>query len=153
LASPSIQHQRIIGALYRELSNYFDGKECEAVLSPYDVIFLEDETKHIVQPDISIICDKSKYTANGYCGVPELIIEVLSPSNSSWDYVKKMDLYSRFRVKEYWIVSPQNSNIQVFILNEELGVYKEPLTYSRNDVIKSNLFNKLSIELKNIFGE
>lgn len=153
LASPSIEHQRIIGSLYRALSNYFDGKKCEVILSPYDINFLEGEIKHTVQPDISIICDKSKFTSSGYYGVPELIIEVLSPSDSSWDYVKKMDLYSRFRVGEYWIVSPKNSNIQVFLLNEELGVYKEPLTYSKGDIIKSKVFDELSIELKNIFRD
>ncbi|GFR35342.1 hypothetical protein TCEA9_11540 [Thermobrachium celere] len=86
---------------------------------------------------------------NSFKGVPTLVVEVLSPSISSYDYIKKMDLYSRFGVKEYWIMSPANKTVEIFSLTNE-GVYGEPVICYANDV-KSKLYVDLRVELEYLF--
>lgn len=149
-ATPTAQHQSIVLNIASEFRNFFSGKDCRPYIAPFDII-LEDgyeETKK-VQPDISIICGQNLINENEFKGVPQLIVEVVSPSNASDDYVKKLNLYMRFGVEEYWIVSPKNKTIQIF--NLENGVYGEPIIYFENDLIKSGVFQGLSIELKRIF--
>jgi Uma2 family endonuclease len=105
-----------------------------------------------VQPDLMIICEKSNFTNTNYKGVPNLIIEILSPSTAARDTIKKMDLYMRFGVPEYWIVSPKNKTIMVYSFDNEINAYTEPTIYSKNDLVNSILFPELSIELKSIFN-
>ena len=97
-----------------------------------------------------VICNDSGFNDNNYVGIPDLIIEIVYPSNARHDYITKLNLYEKFKVPEYWIVSPKNHTIQVFTLNEE-GYYNEPIFYFGKNAIKSNLFKDLSIELKDIF--
>ena len=80
-----------------------------------------------------------------------LIVAVLSPSTASNDYIKKMGLYMSVGVKEYWIVSPQNKTVQISTLNED-NCYSEPLIYSKEDIVKSDIFKDLAIKLGDIFG-
>ena len=63
-----------------------------------------------VQPDIFVICDIDNIKNKIYEGIPTLIVEVVSPSSSSHDYITKLDLYARAGVQEYWIVNPMNKN-------------------------------------------
>ena len=150
-ASPSTEHQRTVGRLFAKFSSFFSGQDCEPFVAPYDVVFENEETgeKHVVQPDITIICDKTKLTKDNYRGVPKLIIEVLSPSNASHDYIRKMDLYARFGVEEYWIASPKSKTIQVFVLQD--GIYFEYATFSKDDIVKSYYFKDIEIKLNEIY--
>jgi Uma2 family endonuclease len=120
------------------------------MLSPFDIILKNEKETNRVQPDISVICDKSGFNELNYVGIPSLMIEVLSPSTMSKDFIKKMDLYMRFGVQEYWIVSPKNKEIQIFVLEE--GSYSEMISYKENDILESVLFNDLKINLKEIFS-
>jgi Uma2 family endonuclease len=149
-ATPTAQHQSIVLNIASEFRNFFSGKDCKPYIAPFDVI-LEDGNEEVkrVQPDISVICGHNLINENQFKGVPSLIVEVVSPSNASNDYVKKLNLYMRFGVEEYWIVSPKNRTIQMF--NLENGLYGEPIIYFQNDIVKSNIFENLSIELKRIF--
>jgi Uma2 family endonuclease len=153
LASPTPEHQRISGNMYFELKSYFKNKECEPFAAPLDIILEDEESSKIetVQPDLMVICDKSKFTNINYKGVPTLIIEILSPSTAAKDTIKKMDLYMRFKVPEYWIVRSKSKSIDVYVYDEELNAYTEPIAYSKDDIVNSNTFTDLSIELKNIF--
>lgn len=151
-ASPSTEHQRITTRLSSRFENYFRGKDCESIVSPYD-IYLQSETEretHRVQPDLSVICDKSGFRENNYVGVPTLVIEVLSPSTASKDFIEKMNVYMRFGVKEYWIVSPKNKEVQIFALQE--GVYREPISYKDTGIIRSVVFEELYIQIEEIFS-
>ena len=148
-SAPSVEHQSVVTNLSTELGIYFKGKECRHFVAPFDVVLQNETEKHKVQPDITVICDNSGFTKNNYTGVPTIVVEVLSPSTVSKDYIIKMDLYMRFGVKEYWIVSPKNKSMEIFAL--ENGSYLEPIVYSKNDTVKSTLFDNLSIQLKDIF--
>jgi Uma2 family endonuclease len=149
-ATPTAQHQSIVLNIASEFRNFFLNKNYRPYIAPFDII-LQDETEEIrrVQPDISVICGRNLTNENQFKGVPSLIVEVVSPSNASDDYVKKLNLYMRFGVEEYWIVSPKNRTIQMF--NLENGVYGEPKIYLGEDIVKSGIFEDLSVELKRIF--
>jgi len=72
------------------------------------------EIKTVVQPDICIICDKTKLDERGCIGAPDLIVEILSPSTTKKDLNDKYRLYEENLVKEYWVVNPDAKSIEVF---------------------------------------
>lgn len=153
IASPTPEHQRISGNIFFEMKNYFKNKECEPFAAPLDIVLENDsgDKTDIVQPDLMVICDKSKFTSSNYKGIPTLIIEILSPSTAAKDTIKKMDLYMRFKLPEYWIVRPKSKTVDIYVYDENLRAYTEPMAYSKDDVVKSSIFKDLSIKLENIF--
>lgn len=119
-ASPSIVHQKIVGGVYVELSNFIKrrGGKCSAFVSPCDVKLDEE---NVVQPDVFVICDDDKIDDRFISGAPDLVIEVVS-TNRSHDYLKKFDLYRKFGVREYWIVDPLAERVIVYLFDEESSV-------------------------------
>ena len=104
-AAPSRIHQAILMELSGTIRDYLKSKSgtCRVYPAPFAVKLMENR-KTIVEPDISVICDKSKLTDRGCTGAPDWIIEIVSPSNSSHDYILKLNLYANAGVREYWIV-------------------------------------------------
>src|SRR5699024_1824770 len=121
LASPSYKHQHAVGEIFGTFYNWFKGKKCVPLPSPFDVTFFkEDDNINVVQPDIVVICDKNKLDEKGkYKGIPTLVVEVLSSSTRSKDMLKKLDLYKECGVSEYWIVDPINEHILVYTLGND----------------------------------
>ena len=154
--SPSTQHQRVSRKLLVLIANYLEGKTCEVFDSPYDVLFsensekAEEDIKVVVQPDIFVVCDESKITEKNCLGSPDFIIEIVSPSMPSRDYVKKLGLYEKHKVKEYWIVNYIRKEVTVYRLNED-GDYDVPDVYKNNDNVKVGIFEDLIMDLKAIF--
>ena len=95
MAGPSQVHQTILLELSSILNSYVKSKKgtCVVLPAPFDVK-LNDQPLTIVQPDIMIVCDKEKLDGKRCNGAPDFIIEVVSASNSSDDYIKK-DVYKR----------------------------------------------------------
>lgn len=151
--APSPKHQEILGELYRQISNYLVGKTCRPYLAPFDVRLFPNEKQNdnnIVQPDLTIICDLSKIMKNGCEGVPDLVIEILSPSTAKKDRSEKKRLYQRAGVREYWIVDPLHHTIEVFTLSDQ-GKYGEAELYGKEDEIKVGMFDELTISSQTIF--
>lgn len=153
--APSRIHQEIIMEIASEIRNYIKANNgsCKVYPAPFDVILKNDDenilnSKNIVQPDISVICDKSKLTDKGCTGSPDLIVEVVSEFNPRNDYIKKLNLYEQFGVKEYWIVNPIRKNILVYILTDT--GYDAPMSYTFNDKIKVNLYENLEIDFSSL---
>ncbi len=151
--APSRIHQKIIMEISAELRNYIkaNNRSCEVYPAPFDVVFKNDDEDvtssiNIVQPDISVICDKNKLTDKGCTGSPDMIVEIVSPFNPSNDYIRKLSLYQDYKVKEYWIVNPIEKNILVYSLQENR--YAAPKLYNFNDKIKVNIFSELEIDFK-----
>jgi Uma2 family endonuclease len=151
--APSRIHQEILMELSAEIRNYIKSNNgsCKVYPAPFDVVLVDEnqdakESKNIVQPDISVICDKSKLTDNGCTGSPDMIVEIISQYNPRNDYIKKLNLYEQFRVKEYWIVNPMKKNILVYILTE--NGYGMPDMYTFNDIVKVNIYDNLEIDFK-----
>lgn len=101
-----------------QLMDFFRERNCQVFAAPFDVrLFSEgkddDEVFYVVQPDLSVICDKNKLDEKGCAGSPDLIIEIVSPSSAKMDKMMKRNFYEEALVKEYWIVNPQNELIEV----------------------------------------
>ena len=153
-AAPTWQYQAVLLELARQFANYLQDKSCRVFTAPFDLRIPEanekdEETTNVVQPDIIIICDNSGLKKTGYYGVPELIIEVVSPSTGQKDKIEKFNLYEKAGVKEYWIVEPDEKVVMVFTLEE--GRYGRPQMYSEEDKVKVSIFDDLVIDLKPVF--
>ena len=119
MAPPNTLHQRISMNLSRLISQFLEGKTCEVYAAPFGVrLFPKDDKSddNIVEPDISVICDKSKIDEQGCNGAPDFIIEILSSSSRRKDKYIKYELYLKALVREYWVVSPENREIDVHLL-------------------------------------
>lgn len=66
--------------------------------------------------DVAVYCDKEQIFKRGFLGIPQLIVEVLSPGNAEDDTIKKKEVYEKFGVPEYWIASPMSRNIYIYII-------------------------------------
>ena len=158
MAPPTVQHQRISREILRQLANYLEGKKCEVFSAPFGVRLFEtegdspDEVDTMVEPDISVICDKNKLDKYGCKGAPDLVIEILSPSTLRHDRLVKLGLYQQAGVQEYWIVDPKNKTVQVF-LQDKSGSFKIQEDYGQNDVAKVNVLEGCFVELCKVFTE
>ena len=84
---PSSEHQRISYFIVRKISDYIDREkgDCEVFLAPFTVFLYEDD-RNYVEPDISVICEKSKLEDKGCNGAPDWIIEIVSMGSRKMDY-------------------------------------------------------------------
>ena len=156
MTAPLRDHQGILMNLSNQFYNYLRGKKCQVYPAPFDVrLPRKGETKvtvsTVVQPDIVIICDKSKLDRRGCVGSPDLIIEILSPSTAGIDKIKKLNLYQEHSIAEYWIVDPSNQVVDKFALDKDTGKYNRAETFSREDAISPTIFPDFTIKLDEVF--
>lgn len=155
--APSRVHQGISMELSRQFANYLEGKRCQAYAAPFDVRLFEkdgdtpEDVDTVVEPDLVVICDRSKLDDHGCKGAPDLVVEILSPSTQRHDRLVKLGLYQRAGVREYWIVSPEEQAVQVFTLTDGLLLPHE--VYDRKGVAKVNVLEGCFIELSKVFSE
>lgn len=111
--SPNFEHQDILLNLAVQLRSFVvQQKFGTVVIAPMDVQLTDTE---VYQPDIIYVSDKRKgIIQERIKGTPDLIIEVLSPSNAYYDLVHKKNVYEATGVREYWIVDPQEKSIEVY---------------------------------------
>lgn len=153
-AQPSPLHQICAAQITSQFVVFLKGKPCKIL--PETAVFMDLKpteknkfSKKYVVPDILIICDENKIQNDGIYGVPDLIIEILSPSTAGVDGVKKFNQYFTAGVKEYWIVDPANSLITVFTLKD--GEYKSRI-YDRENNLPVGIFNgELEIITADVF--
>ncbi len=158
MATPSRIHQEISGELFRQLANFLEGKQCRVYPAPFGVrLFARDgegpeDVDTLVEPDISVVCDKGKLDQYGCKGAPEMVIEILSPSTLRHDRLVKLNLYEQAGVLEYWIVDPQNRAVQVFRRDggAALRICEE---YGHTQVAKVDVLDGCFIELSKVFPE
>lgn len=117
--APSRNHQQIVNNINVALYQFLTGTDCKVYVAPFEVLLSRQGADTVVQPDISVICDRSKLTEQGCTGAPDLVIEVLSPGNSSREKKDKFELYEENEVLEYWLVSPMEETILVYDRNEK----------------------------------
>lgn len=155
--APSRKHQKVLAALLSEIYIFLKGKDCEVYGAPFDVRLPEggekdEEIKTVVQPDLVVVCDKSKLDDRGCKGSPDLVVEIVSPSTASKDYIEKLALYERYGVKEYWIVHPADEIVMVYKPVEDRK-YGRAEIFARNDKVGVGIFDGLEIDLKEVFAE
>lgn len=136
LASPSWTHQKLAGGLYRVVGEYIDSHKlpCEAVIAPFAVSLFANDTT-FVEPDVLVVCDKSKLSDRGCEGAPDFVIEVVSPSSRHMDYIKKCVLYSDTGVRENLIVDPDRRRTTIYRYEEDAALQILPLDLPVESVI------------------
>lgn len=158
MATPSRIHQEICFEIGRQLGNYLEGKQCKAYPAPFGVRLFEQDGDRpenvdtMVEPDISVVCDRNKLDKHGCKGAPDMIVEVLSPSTQRHDQLVKLNLYQRAGVREYWIVDPENKTVRVLLQTGEGTLWTHEV-YRREDVAKVNVLEGCFIELSKVFSE
>ena len=80
-----------------------------------------------------------------------MTIEIVSPASASIDNIKKMDLYEKNGVKEYWIVHPTYKIVTIYKIMEN-GSYGKPEIYSEKDKIEVELLKGLTVDLGLVFN-
>lgn len=155
--APRKFHQEIHSHLYVELGAYLKGKNCKLYSAPFDVRFpnqpedTDDQTFTVVQPDICVICDRSKLDDAGCKGAPDLTVEILSPSTASKDLNEKYQLYEEHGVKEYWVVYPGEAVLEIYNLLD--GKYVSKGKFVKEDVVISQVLRGLQLSLQEVFAE
>ncbi len=143
MAPPSRKHQRIVGELFATIHNYINSNngKCEVDIAPF-AVFLNEDDKNYVEPDISVICSPDKLTDKGCVGAPDWILEIVSPGSRQMDYMTKLFKYRTAGVKEYWIVDPDKGRVIVYNFT-----HNEINEYSFTDDIPSCTYPELTITL------
>ncbi|MEO8819315.1 MAG: Uma2 family endonuclease [Ginsengibacter sp.] len=137
IMSPTPQnfHQVVAGEIYVEISLLLrKNKIGEVRIAPYDVHFSKE---NILQPDIFFIKKEnvSKIKTRGLFGVPDLIIEILSPSTSGLDFGEKLTIYEQYGVQEYFIVDPITKLVDSYFLKGEKYATQKTVTAKINSKI------------------
>lgn len=147
MAPPSTRHQIIVGELYATIRNFIKthGGNCKPFISPF-AVFLNEDSKNYLEPDISVICSLEKIDDKGCHGAPDWIIEVVSPGTQARDYGIKLFKYRTAGVREYWIVNPMNKTVTVYDLENDTGTGQ----YSFEESIQVNIFPKLIIKISDL---
>ena len=129
MAPPSRIHQEILMELSATLRDYIrkNTGNCKVYPAPF-AVFLGEDNKNYVEPDISVICDKNKLTDKGCNGAPDFVIEIVSPGSRKMDYSTKNTLYSDFGVREYWIVDPVKERTTVYRYEEDAAPMITPFS-------------------------
>lgn len=142
MAPPTRKHQDIAGTLYRKIADYIDtkGGPCKTYISPF-AVFLNDDDKNYVEPDVSVICSPNKLNDRGCVGAPDWIIEIVSPGSRKTDYFTKLFKYRTAGVREYWIVDPIKNLILVY--NFDISDSEQ---YTFSDTIKASIYDDLYID-------
>ncbi len=156
MSAPSREHQKILMEISRQIANFLEGKTCEVYPAPFDVRLFEtaenspNDVDTVLEPDISVICDRNKLDEHGCKGAPDLVVEILSRGTLSRDRIVKHSLYSRAGVREYWIVDPLNRSVEVF-LPDNRGVLTIDKLYTDEDIVRVNVLSGCFVELNKVF--
>jgi len=152
MSGPNTMHQTILMELSSQFHEYFRGKPCKVFPAPYDVrLFYEEDDSDdtVVQPDIMVICDKEKIGPEGCRGAPDLVIEILSPSNTAIEMERKLKLYRQAGVREYWIVDSENKGLTVHHFKDGAILTN---TYGSAGTVQVAIFPELNITLEQVFA-
>jgi Uma2 family endonuclease len=153
MAGANTKHQVIFGELFSQFHSYLKGKPCRVFAAPYDVrlFYEEDESDDtVVQPDLMVICDKDKIGPEGCRGAPDLVIEILSPSNTAIEMERKFVLYREAGVREYWVVDPKNNRLKVHYFQD--GAILTSI-YGSADAVPVAVLPGCRITLEPVFAE
>lgn len=146
LASPTVRHQDVLLNLASAMRPFFRGRPCRLFIAPLDVVLSEDT---VVQPDLLVVCDPKKVAGACIRGVPDLVVEVLSPSSAWHDRLCKFKRYAAAGVKEYWLVSPEVATIEIF--TQEDGAFRIHEAFMQQERLTSALFPDVAFEMADVF--
>lgn len=144
MAPPLRLHQKLITALVSAIHQYIKSHNgnCEVYPAPF-AVFLNNDDRNYVEPDISVICDKNILDDRGCNGAPDWVIEIVSPSTQQMDYGIKLFKYRTAGVREYWVVNPKTHIVNVFDFDSE----KKSGQHSFEEDIPVCIYNDFSVNI------
>lgn len=144
MAPPNTKHQMLVMDLSYQVQSYIKKNNgvCKVLPAPF-AVFLSQNDKNYVEPDISVICDQNKITEKGCVGAPDWIIEVVSPSSKQMDYYKKLFKYRTAGVREYWVVDSDREITTIY--NFEKDTMNE---YSFKELVPVGIYDDLAIKIE-----
>ncbi len=150
-SAPQPKHQRISRKLLRLMDEFIQQNALgEVFYAPIDV-FLDEE--NVPQPDLVFVSKDQAFIIDeteGILGIPDLVVEIISPSSIRVDRVDKKDMYEGFGIPEYWLIDPKNTAIEVFTF--ENGRYKSTdFANEMNQTVKSLVLKDFEVSLSDIF--
>ena len=152
MSSPSVAHQVLLVELLLDFGNWLRGKPCRVFAAPLDVRLFPKADKSdrtVVQPDLLVVCDEGKLDKGSVNGPPDLVIEIVSPSNTHSELFRKFNYYLEAGVREYWVVDPESKIVHVHVY--ENGHYISN-TYNDNDRIPVTVLEGLEISLEALWA-
>ena len=155
--TPAEIHQRISTVVANELYNNLKGKPCRVYSAPFDVRLIlksknDKEIATVLQPDICVICDLAKIDEKGCLGAPDIVVEILSPSNNKKELQNKYEVYEESGVKEYWVINPYGKTFLKYILDEN-GQFQSTKLLTLGDEVTSSILPKFTLNLDEVFAD
>ncbi len=150
-AAPNLAHQKVLFRMARLVEDFVLERGLgEVFIAPTDVLLSDT---NVVQPDVIFVSKdrKSILGADNISGAPDLVVEVISPSNPERDLVRKRDIYARHGVAEYWIADPDARSMRVMVL--EGDGYQVVGEYGIGDVLTSSTLKGLELVVGQVFAE
>ena len=152
--SPNTKHQRVSGNLHFLIRAWLERHPIgEVFYAPFDVVFTRFD---VVEPDLLYLSHaraKAALTAAHVAGVPELVIEIGSPSTRKRDETIKRRLYEREGVSEYWVVDPDLDVIRNDRRGADGFARASELSAEAGETLTSPLFAGLELPLARVFSE
>lgn len=147
MAPPTRIHQHLVMNLSVLIHNYIKAHKVDCLVYPAPfAVFLTEDDLNYVEPDISVICEKSKLTDKGCNGAPDLIIEIVSPSTQQMDYGIKLFKYRTAGVREYWIINPSTRTVNVYDFEQEKGTCQ----YNFDDHIPVCIYSDFTVQISEL---
>jgi Uma2 family endonuclease len=153
MAGANTNHQTMLGELFKQIANFLTGKPCRVLPAPYDVrlFYEEDETDDtVVQPDIIVVCDKTKLGKEGCRGAPDFVVEILSLSDMAMEMQRKFKLYRQAGVREYWVLDPESKTLHTHHFEEGRILSR---FYGAEETAQVEILPGLVIALEPVFAE
>ena len=149
--APTWRHQKVSVKLLAQLLEFLRDKPCEVFHAPFDVrLNAEAGDDTVVQPDIVVICDRSKLSGTGCIGAPDMVIEILSPGTARHDRLVKFRLYQNAGVREYWIVDPDDRIVCVHLLKDGGYITR---AFGEADRVPVSVLDGLLIDTADLFAD
>jgi Uma2 family endonuclease len=148
-AAPSTRHQGVVMRLAGELYQYAKEHGGEVFPAPTDVYFSETS---IVEPDVLFVSAEnlSRVEPKFIRSAPDVVVEVSSPSTRRLELHRKLELYERYGVPEYWYADLESDRVEVYRLDD--GRYGSPALLTRKDVLESSRIPGFSIGVDELLG-
>ena len=147
MESPTLRHQGMITEFIAQLYTFLKGKKCKIYTSPGVHLFSKEAT--IFEPDIVVVCEKSKLGKRNVEGTPDFVVEILSPSTTRMDRKLKFDKYQKAGVKEYWIIDPDRCLLEANLLINNKYV---TTVYNETENTPITTLNNFEINLTEVFA-
>ncbi len=147
--APLPRHQLAMLELQDRLRAYVSSHGGLVLVSPIDIVF---NSTNVLQPDIVVFTAARRRVVELDAPIeepPDVAVEVISPSTATNDRGRKLRMFERFGVPEYWILDPGRECIEVRTI--ERGRYHDPILAGRGKRFDSRVLPGFSSQVDSLF--